>query len=210
MDAPIGQDIAEAAEIIREGRVVGVPTGTAYGLATDALQGNALQRVRNLKKRPAEKTFTVFLQKKLWDRYFNITSEEEAFLERYQNQALTLLLKPKDALVHLAQEGHVGLRVIDHPFMQQLAEAVGVPLTATSANISDAPPCYDPPGVQRTFPWLLDSSDPALQQAGATTYDLSLGYILDGGKLASNKISTIVRLENGTPYIVREGSLKIE
>lgn len=210
MDAPIGRDMAKAVEIIQEGRVVGVPTGTSYGLAADALQGNALQRVRNLKKRPAEKTFTVFLQKKLWRGYFTLSDEEEALLARYEGEALTLLLKPKEALEHLAQEGRVGLRMIDHSLMQKLAEAVEVPLTATSANVSDMPPCYDPPCLQQTFPWVLDASDPALRRAGATTYDLSLGYILDGGKLTSGTMSTIVRLKKGKPHIVRAGSLKVE
>lgn len=195
----IGTDISQAVSAISEGRVVGIPTGTSYGLAVDALQGNALQRLRNLKKRPQEKTFTVFVRKDLWDLYFDLSHDERAILGTYDNSALTLLATPREKLSHLAQDGRVGLRVIDHPLMQQLADAVDVPLTATSANVSGMEPCCDAECVAKSFPWNIDE----------TTYDLSLGYVLDGGVLASGRRSTIVRLNQDGVAVVREGSFMI-
>lgn len=215
MYAKIITDISAAAGVIKEGRVVAFPTGTSYGLAADALQGHALQRVRNLKLRPNEKTFTVFVQEKLLSDFFTLTSAEEAFLAKYKNQPLTLLLQPKEPLLHLAQDGRVGLRVIDHPIMRKLAEAMDVPLTATSANRSGQDPCYDTACVTQKFPGLLDAEilqhlepeDPA--GALGTTYDLSLGCILDGGTLPPDRISTIVKLAGEKPIIVRPGTLQL-
>ncbi|MBI1833918.1 MAG: L-threonylcarbamoyladenylate synthase [Candidatus Andersenbacteria bacterium] len=210
---PITKDIKVAVHIITEGRVVAVPTGTSYGLAADALQGNALQRVRNLKHRPDEKTFTVFLKQSLWEEFFDITNEEIQFLQKYDGQALTLILTPKDSLAHIAQDGRVGLRVIDHPLMASLAEAVEVPLTATSANVSGQEACYDTTCVTTTFPGLLDPTDTRhgdIKRAGKTTYDLSLGCILDGGNLQPGRQSTIIRLEESIPIVIREGSLKLQ
>lgn len=196
MDILHTTDVSRAISCIQEGRVVAFPTGTSYGLAADALQGHALQRVRNLKKRPQEKTFTIFLDENLLDKYLDLRIEEKNILDRYSNTALTLLVKPKESLMHIAQDGLVGIRVIDHPVMRELAERAGVPLTATSANISGEPACYDVACIEASFPGKV-----------GTTYDLSLACILDGGTLRSGLISTIAQLENGKLKIVRQGAL---
>ena len=192
-------DVSSAAEYIRDGRIVAFPTGTSYGLAVDALQGHALQRLRNTKKRPEEKTFTIFLDESLWDQYLDITQAEKNILHRYANTALTLLVKPKEPLMHIAQDGLVGLRVIDHPVMAELAEKAGVPLTATSANVSGQDACYDEECIERSFPGKV-----------GTTYDLSLACILDGGDLRPGLVSTIAKLKNGELEIVRQGALMLK
>lgn len=197
MQIPVTSDIHDAARVIREGRVVAFPTGTSYGLAVDALSGHALQRLRNLKERPQEKTFTVFMQPALWDRYLMLTVPERILLQRMYNQPLTLLVYPNDALAHLVQEGRIGVRVIDHPLMEQLAAVLDVPLTATSANKSGKEPCRTPACIEQTFPWQIDES----------TYDLSLGCILDGGTLPQRQPTTIARLDDDKAIIVRQGEV---
>jgi len=181
------QDIKAAVRAITQGRIVAFPTSTAYGLAADALQGHALQRLRNLKQRPDDKTFSVFIKKELWPKYLDLTDDEKKFLQKSAGQPITLLVKPTLSLQHLAQDGLVGLRVIDHPLMQELADAAKVPLTATSANISGRPSCYTPACILDNFPGKLD----------ATTYDLSLALILDAGQLPKKQPSAIVKLVNG-------------
>lgn len=209
MYAPVTKDIAIAKKVIQEGRIVAFPTGTSYGLAGDALQGHALQRLRNLKQRPKEKSFTVFLRPELWDKYFEMTSEERALLEKYPNSPLTVLLQPKESLAHLAQDGRVGLRVIDHPMMAELASSVDVPLTATSANVSGQEACVDVQCIQGQFPGKLPATGD-IARAKETTYDLSLGCILDGGPLPAGRVSTIVRLDNGAVQVIRAGTLSLK
>lgn len=209
MYAPITKDISEAVRVIKEGRVVAFPTGTSYGLAVDALQGYALQRLRNLKRRPQEKTFTVFVQPALVQTYFEVTPEERDFLATHQNEALTLLLTPKEDLKHLAQDGRVGLRVIDDPVMKELAEQSSVPLTATSANVSGDNACYTAQCITDMFPGTAAVSSEELARTGNTTYDLSLGCILDGGTLEEGRVSTIIRIDNGIPTVIREGSFRL-
>lgn len=208
--AIVTKDIAVAAAAIAEGRVVAFPTGTSYGLAVDALQGHALQRLRTLKKRPDEKTFTVFMRRDLWQKFLVLTAAEQSLLEKYANQALTLLVEPKPGLAHLAQDGLIGLRVIDHPLMAALAQAASVPLTATSANVSGGEPCYSPAAIDALFPGILDPTDPAIAPAGPTTYDLSLAAILDGGTLPVRKPTTIARLSDGQFNVIRQGELQVE
>lgn len=205
------KEVAAAVHIITEGRVVAFPTGTSYGLAVDALQGHALQRLRNLKGRSREKTFTIFLQPKLWDVYLNLTEKERQLLEMHANKPLTLLVKPKKNLEYLSQDGRIGLRVIDHPSMEQLAQAVEVPLTATSANISGEPACHDVTCIYKYFPGILDPADTRhgdIKRAGRTTYDLSLGAVLDGGKLAQQQPTTIAKVVDSVVEIIRQGELK--
>ncbi len=189
-------DIQVAANMIREGRIVAFPTGTSYGLAVNALSGHALQRLRNSKKRPKEKTFSIFLTESLWDKYLDLSQEDRDILERYQHTALTLLVSPKKSLEHLAQDGLVGLRVIDNGIMQQLADETKLPLTATSANISGQDACCT-----------VDEIEAALPARDGTTYDLSLGCILDGGDLKKGHVSTVARYTDGKMSIIRQGSL---
>lgn len=212
--SPITTDIAQAVDIIRQGRVVAFPTGTSYGLAADALQGHALQRVRNMKHRPIEKALTVFMAPELYDTYLKLTSEEQDFLQSHEGQAITLLVTPSPTLKHLSQDGRLGLRFIDHPVMAQFAKAAQVPMTATSANVSDTPACLDPDCIIKNFPGLLSDEllswyEPdQIQGATHSTYDLSLGCILDGSTLPPSQPSTIIKVENSTPHIIRPGKVK--
>jgi L-threonylcarbamoyladenylate synthase len=203
-------NISDAVKILRDGRVVAFPTGTSYGLAVDALQGFALQRLRNLKGRPSDKAFTIFLKNDLWDKFLRLTSQEIKLLKEMKGKPLTLLVKPAESLAHLAQERRVGLRVIDHPLMKQLADAVDVPLTATSANIAGHASCFDIKCIEKSFPGKLDPSDRRygdIVAAGDTTYDLSLGVILDGGLLRHSEPTTIAQIKKGAVNIVRQGAM---
>jgi len=191
-------DISYAVQTILEGRIVAFPTGTSYGLAVNALSGHAIQRLRNLKKRPKEKTFTIFMKEALWDEYLALTDEERNILHRFSHTALTLLVRPKTPIEHIAQDGRIGLRVIDNEIMQQLADRTNLPLTATSANISGEDAIYNPEQIGAAFP-----------AKDGTTYDLSLGCILDGGNLQPGNMSTITRFEDGAFTIIRQGSLQL-
>lgn len=198
MHTTVTSDIGLACKIIQEGRVVAFPTGTCYGLAADALQGHALQRVRNMKRRPQEKPLSVCMDPKLWNMHLDLTSQERIFLQQHAGAALTLLVSPQESLSHLAQDGKIGLRVIDHPVMARLAEAVGVPLTATSANIAGENACYDVSCIEASFPG-----------RDGTTYDLSLGCVLDGGVLHHRTVSTVAKLTGKGIQILRQGALHL-
>jgi L-threonylcarbamoyladenylate synthase len=197
MRIPVTTDIAYAADIIRQGRVVAFPTGTAYGLAVDALQGFALQRLRNLKQRPEEKSFTVCIRPDLWDDFVQLSNVERQLMQALHGKSITMLVTAQKPLHHLAQAGRIGLRLVDHPLMQQFVESVSVPITATSANLSGQPSCFSPQAIETAFPLVADG----------TTYTLSLGAILDGGTLPERAASTImcVNRDGATAEIVRVG-----
>ncbi|HLD26129.1 MAG TPA: L-threonylcarbamoyladenylate synthase [Candidatus Andersenbacteria bacterium] len=211
--APVITDATAAAKLIHAGRIVAFPTGTSYGLAADALQGLALQRLRNLKRRPSEKTFTVFMTDTLWPEHLSLTERETKLLATLAGQPLTLLVTPQASLAHLAHNNAIGLRLIDHPLMQALAAAAGVPLTATSANVAGQEACLSPTAVLQQFPGLIDSDETVYGEQGpaqGTTYDLSLGAILDGGTLPPAQPTTIAKIAGGEIEIIRQGALTKE
>tara|TARA_Y100000310_G_scaffold327544_1_gene394093 strand:+ start:876 stop:1541 length:666 start_codon:yes stop_codon:yes gene_type:complete len=204
------EDIEEAARFIAEGRVVAVPTGTSYGLAADALQGWALQRVRILKDRPEDKSFTVFMDPALRDTYLDLTDAERELLERFDNQPLTLLVTPKAELAHLAKDGRIGLRVMDHPVMTAVAKLTQVPLTATSANRSGGEACNTSSCIEGMFPGIVPDdrlAEEIPRGVRGTTYNLSLAAIIDGGDLPSTQPTTIARLDGDSVTIIRQGQL---
>ncbi len=210
MYSTITKDIKTAVAFLDQGRIVAFPTGTSYGLAADTQQGHALQRLRNLKGRPQDKALTVFMAEKLWPKFIDLTAPEKNLLSKTKNQPLTLLVRPKKPLEHLSRNGLVGLRVIDHPLMKKLGEAVNVPLTATSANLSGEEPCLSPSCVQKHFPGKLDPSSKYygdIAPAGDTTYDLSLACVLDAGELPPSQPSTIAAIEFGEIKIIRPGGI---
>ena len=199
MYAQTTKDISHALQSIAAGRVVAFPTGTSYGLAVDALQGHALQRLRNLKHRAQDKSFTVCMADELFSQHLELTDKEEAFVDQHKNQPITLLVKPAASLVHIAKDGYIGLRFIDHPVMAELATGTGVPLTATSANVADQPACHTVECITTTFPGKVDE----------TTYDLSLATIIDAGKLPSSKSSTILHITSTGINTIRPGAFTL-
>ena len=204
------KEVTEATRVIAEGRVVAVPTGTSYAFAVDALQGWALQRLRIVKGRPQEKSFTVFMNEELWAEHLELTDQEQHLLTNMAEQPLTLLVKPQASLEHLAQDGRIGLRVIDHQLMDDFAKAAKVPLTATSANRSGMEACYETECVRKLSPGivpdeLLDEATP--RGASGTTYNLSLAAVLDGGSLSHTEPTTLARIRDGKVEIVRQGQL---
>lgn len=208
--APITNDIGFATDIIQQGRVVAVPTGTSYGLAADALQGHALQRVRNLKGREQKNPFSVFIAAEYINVYFKLSVKERELFDSYKTQALTLLLTPKEPARHLAHEGLVAVRMIDHPLMQELATSAQVPLTATSANISGQDPCFDTVCIQKSFPGLLEPTDTRhgdITRAGTTTYDLSLGAIIGDQVLPKRKPTTLAKVVGDEVVVLRQGEV---
>lgn len=206
LELEINQNIAQAVQIIAEGRVVAFPTGTSYGFAVDATRGWPLTRLRNLKQRPHEKTFSIFMKESLYERFLDLTPEEEKILNAHNKQAFTILVKPKEDLVHLAKDGLVAVRMVDHELMAQLADAAETPLTATSANVSGQPSAFSPEEIAKQFSNPLpDEKIPHTSKVrglSETTFDLTLGMVLDGGHLPPVEPSKLAKIVDGELELV--------
>ncbi len=175
--------------ILRNGEIVAFPTGTTYGFGVNALSQEALQKLIALKGRGSEKAFSMVLPEKNRDEFVELSEKEKDVLTRLSDKPLTLLVKPKQPLNHLAKDGLVGVRTADHPFTKTLAELLDFPFTATSANHTGENPAYSVDDLMKMF-----KNDSFMA--------------VDGGVLPNKKPSTVAKYMNGAWEILREGDVR--
>ena len=184
--------IREAAQLIVNGGVVAFPTETFYGLAALATDYQAIDKLYQLKKRPAQKSLSILISD---------PAELDGWTETIPNQALSLaarfwpgpLTLVFAAAPHLptnltADTGKIGVRISSQPVAQTLVREVGTPITATSANRSKSPNCR--------------SADAVMTQLGS-----DLEAILDAGLTPGGKVSTIADVTTRPPKILRIGAI---
>ena len=136
-------DIRYAAELIRDGQVVGIPTETVYGLGADASNEEAVGKVFAAKGRPADNPLIVHLAD--FSDAVKYTSRIPALAyklaERFTPGPLTMVM-PKNDRIPLVTSGGldtVGIRVPSHPVMHSIIEQSGCVIAAPSANRSGLP-----------------------------------------------------------------------
>ncbi len=201
VDEPSGQGngagrIIQAASILKEGGVVAFPTETSYGLAATIDNEEALRRVFLIKKRSPGKPLLVLISTimalDLVAR--DIPETARILMERYWPGPLTLLLPAREGLPFAicGDTGKVGVRISSHPMAQALVEAVGRPITATSANISGhGPGC-------------------SAEEVAAQLTNPPPDFILDGGRVCKDHCSTIVDVCVRPIQVIRKGAIDPE
>ncbi len=200
MTAPIlsatPDTIARAADILRRGGLVAMPTETVYGLAADASNPRAVARLYQAKGRPRFNPLIAHvasLDEARREGTFNRTAETLA--AKFWPGPLTLVLPvvPQHSVCDLARAGldSIALRRPDHPVAQALLEHFGGPLVAPSANPSG-----------RISPTRAEHV--AADMAGL------VDLIIDGGPCRAGIESTIIDVRTERPMLLRPGSLKRE
>lgn len=133
--------IAEAADVIRGGGCVAVPTETVYGLAADASDSRAVAGIYEAKGRPSFNPLIVHVPELAAAETIAIFDDAARDLaRRFWPGPLTLVLRlrPGAGIAALVTAGldTIAIRVPDHRAMQALLDATGLPLAAPSANAS--------------------------------------------------------------------------
>lgn len=193
--ALISGDISTAATHLKNNDLVAIPTETVYGLAGNALDGNAVAKIFETKNRPSFDPLIVHIAK-LKDAY-EFVNEFPAPLKRLAEKfwpgPLTLLLPRKNIIPDLVTSGlpRVALRVPSHPLTLGLLKALNFPLAAPSAN----PFGYISPTTAQHVEQQLGEKIP---------------FILDGGACKVGLESTIVGMEEGQVTIYRLGGLAVD
>lgn len=183
--------IAQAGAILSAGGVVAFPTDTVYGLAADPRQPDAVERLYEVKGRDrgiAIPLIAASLEQAHAAAVFG--AAERRLAEAFWPGPLSIIV-PATGPVAPALRGHggtVAIRVPDHAVARALAQALGFPITATSANLSGEPPA--------------DSGD-ALNPELARRLDA----VVDVGAAPGGPPSTIVELTTDGPRLVRAGAI---
>lgn len=184
--------VEQAAEILKRGGIVAIPTETVYGLAADACNEEAVLRVFAAKKRPASNPLICHLpDTESVERY---AASVPSWVSQFWPGPLTVLLSHKGNLAPSVTAGssYCAFRVPHHTTAQRLLRLVNTPLCAPSANTSG-----------RVSP----------VNAQMVEHDLGprIDGILDGGPCSVGVESTIVEPAGESEvYILRPGGVTRE
>ncbi len=193
-DEPEPELIAVVATALNAGQVVALPTDTFYGLAVDPVNLRAVDRIYEIKERSRHKPLSLLISD-VSDAYAlarTCGNDFDRLAERFWPGPLTVIVKAsgKLPLRVTANTGNVALRVPEAPIARAVAAKLGLPITATSANLHGLPECT----------W-----------AGCVREQLGdqVPLIVDGGPTMRAIPTTIVDLsgEDGSWSILREGAI---
>ena len=143
-------EISHAAAVVSAGGVVAIPTDTLFGLAADALNSDAVERVYVAKGRPSDMPLPVLVSG--WEQATQVAAIPAGALavvqklaEAYWPGSLTMVLPAAPGLPARLTAGRdtIAVRMPNHPVPLALAEALGRPVTGTSANRSGEPDIAD-------------------------------------------------------------------
>ena len=189
---PTALGIEQAAEALREGKLVAFPTDTFFALGANALNADAVSQLFEAKGRAETNPIPVLLgmASDAYSVVADMPIEAQRLAERLWPGALTVVLpaRPNVPAAVTAGTGTVGVRVPDNEIARRLIETAGVPVTGTSANISGQPPCKTAAEV--------------LAQMGD-----KIAFAIDAPCGEHTAPSTVISLSNGAIKIIREGSI---
>ncbi|TSD06221.1 MAG: tRNA threonylcarbamoyladenosine biosynthesis protein [Parcubacteria group bacterium Greene0714_7] len=181
-------------DILNAGGILLYPTDTLYGLGVDALNVEALKKLRTLKGREEGKPISIVVSDmKMAEEYAEVTPLALKLTEAFLPGKLTLILKAKSNLPTelTAGTGTVGIRIPNHVLCLNIVRELGRPYTTTSANVSD-----------------MDSKNTVseiLAQFGAQAG--MIDRIIDVGELLESLPSTVVDARGLSPHVIREGAI---
>ncbi len=135
----MNEDIQKALEVLRSGGLILYPTDTIWGIGCDATNETAIEKVYQLKGRSRDKSLIVLLENdvKLASYVKEIPDVAYQLIE-YADKPLTIVYSDAKNLAPnlIADDGSIAIRIVKHPFCEQLLQRFRKPIVSTSANIS--------------------------------------------------------------------------
>lgn len=188
------KDIETAAEIIKNGGIVAIPTETVYGLAANAFDGKAVCRIFEAKGRPQDNPLIVHISE--FSQIYSIASEvpenAKALADAFWPGPLTIILPKREEIPDETSGGldTVAVRMPSHEVAKKIIE-LSHPLAAPSANISGFP---SPTSFEHIEADMTGRAD----------------AICDGGECDVGVESTVITLATKVPMLLRPGGITIE
>lgn len=184
------EKLEEIASLINNNKVIVFPTETVYGIGTNGLDRNAIEKLYKIKERRFSKPITLLVSSyEMICSVANIISPlEKKIISNFFPGPITLILNKKKIVPNIltANTDTVGVRMPDNELILKLIEYCKVPIATSSANISGFPPSIDVEDIYNCFKDKVD-------------------LYIDGGKSRIGVPSTVVKVENNDIKILREG-----
>ena len=187
--------LEEIAEIIKKGGIGIVPTETVYGIGANGLDGKAVEKIYLAKGRKQDNPINLLVNNiEMVEKVAkNITELEYKLMKAFFPGPFTIILNKKDIVPNIvtANQNTVGVRMPKNDIALKLIEYAGVPIAAPSANISGKPSGTDFKDIYNDFKDKVD-------------------FMIDGGESNIGIESTIIKVINNIPHILRPGSITAE
>ena len=184
------EKLEEIASLINNNKVIVFPTETVYGIGTNGLDRNAIEKLYKIKERTFSKPITLLVSSyEMICSVANIISPlEKKIISNFFPGPVTLILNKKKIVPNIltANTDTVGVRMPDNELILKLIEYCKVPIATSSANISGFPASIDVEDIYNCFKDKVD-------------------LYIDGGKSRIGVPSTVVKVENNDIKILREG-----
>ena len=191
----IEDQISAAADILRQGGLVAIPTETVYGLGANALDEEAVHKIFEAKGRPQDNPLIIHVPGPQWlPRYCqDVPPLAYTLARKFWPGPLTMILKRKKVVPDATTAGldTVGMRCPAHPVCRAILAAADVPVAAPSGNTSGRP-------------------SPTNMADMLEDMDGKIDGIVDGGPCAVGVESTIVDLTVMPPRLLRPGGVTLE
>lgn len=186
-------EIALLAEMLRKGKLVVFPTETVYGLGTNAFIKESVYRIYEVKGRKEEKPLSLHIGtlENLED-IIELDSFTKRLMLQFFPGPINIIAKKKNNIPEWIGKGDtLGIRFPSLPICQKLLRLAGVPVVATSANLSGSEEAKTAEDVIKMLGDKIDA-------------------ILDWGPVTFGKPSTVVNISSGNMEIIREGPVDKE
>lgn len=188
------KDLQLAADLLRNGELVAIPTETVYGLAADAQNGAAVANIFKAKGRPADNPLIVHIahREQLNNLVADIPQTAEALSCAFWPGPLTMIFKKAPCIPHEVSAGldTVAVRMPSHPIARRIIE-LSCPLAAPSANRSGIP-------------------SPTEAARVAEDMDGRIAAVVDGGACEVGVESTVVDVTGDRVRVLRPGAVTVE
>ncbi len=189
-------DLLYAANLIKNGNVIGIPTETVYGLGADATNEDAVKNIFIAKGRPSDNPLIVHIHhiSKIQEISHNIPELAYKLAEKFWPGALTMVLPKNDCIPFITSGGldTVGIRIPSCEYARKIIELSGKPVAAPSANRSGYP---SPTSANHVF----------------KDMNGRIPVIVDGGECTVGVESTVISFDDeNTVRILRPGFVTAE
>ena len=184
--------LEQAAELIKQGKIVVFPTETVYGIGANGLDENAVKKLYNVKQRLLNKPISLLVSNMDMVNLVakDITELEYRLMEELFPGPFTIILKKKEIVPDILTAGSntIGIRMPANNIALKLIDYAGVPIATPSANISGKPSGTNVEDIMKDFNTKVDC-------------------FIDDGPSKIGLASTIVKVIDGQIHILRQGSI---
>lgn len=189
------EELALAAKSLKDGKLVIFPTETVYGIGANALDEKAIDNIFIAKGRANDNPLIVHISdfSMLDELVEEITELEKKLMDAFMPGPFTLILKKKSIIPNnvSANLDTVGIRMPSNKIAHELIKKAGIPIAAPSANISSRPSGTKIEDIKDEFNNKVD-------------------IIIDGGESLVGLESTVVKVIDNIPTILRPGKITPE